>query len=227
MTGHDQESRDINRVFAARDRKRRPMWVTEGYRILTAERRALTVDLVKRQLPHLGHASLVDVGCGGGLDIEWWRGEGWPTDRLAGIDLSEERVAAARARNPGVDLRLGTGPILPFRDGAFDVATASTVFSSIPSVDSRRSLFDEMSRIIRPGGLMIVYDFVVRNPRNTDVVAMTRARLTELAGRPPDASVPVSPFLHAVGPAAILHPALGRAVARIAPRTHLLSFWRA
>ncbi|MEO8469360.1 MAG: class I SAM-dependent methyltransferase [Chloroflexota bacterium] len=227
MSGHDKESRDISRVFAARDRKQRPKWVTEGYRILTAERRALTVGLVKRHLPHFGKASLVDVGCGGGLDIEWWRREGWPTDRLAGIDLNEERVAAARARNPGVDLRLGTGPILPFAEGAFDVATASTVFSSIPSVDSRRTLFGEMSRIVRPGGLLIVYDFVIRNPRNPDVVAMTRARLTELAGHAPDASVPVSPFLPAVGPAAILHPALGRAVARIAPRTHLLSFWRA
>jgi hypothetical protein len=91
----------------------------------------------------------------------------------------------------------------------------------------RRGLFAEMARALRPGGIVIVYDFVIRNPRNPRVVAMTGRRLAGIAGRPPDASWPVSPLLYAVGPAAMLHPALARLVGRAMPRTHRLSVWRA
>ncbi|MEO8468045.1 MAG: class I SAM-dependent methyltransferase [Chloroflexota bacterium] len=224
---NEEEGRNIRRVFVARDQRHPRAWMTRGYAVLTAERRALTTEILESEFAAGERPSILDVGCGSGLDLEWWREQGWPAERLAGIDLVDERVAAAQIRNPGVDVRRGEGAMLPFADAAFDVATASTVFSSISNATSRRALFAEMGRVVRTGGLIIVYDFVLRNPRNSDVVPMTAGRIADLARRTPDRTWRVSPLIYAVGPASLIHPRLGRLVGRVMPRTHRLSLWRA
>ncbi len=221
------EAEAIRRTFVARDTRPKRPWVEAASRILTAERWARTRELVRSEISNTQYPPILDVGCGGGLDIEFWHNSGWPVDQLAGIDLVETRVKAARQRNPDVDIRVGTGVSLPFADDAFTVATAATVFSSILSPTARSALFGEMERIVRPDGLIVIYDFVIRNPRNPRVVAMSSGRLMELAGRSPTGSFPLSALLHVVGPAALIHPRFGQAVARVAPRTHRISFWRA
>jgi ubiquinone/menaquinone biosynthesis C-methylase UbiE len=221
----DQETARIREVFDSRDRTDQAGWKDAASRLLSDERMAHLERLVRRRVT-AEWPSIVDVGCGGGHDLAAWLEKGWPPQVLAGIDLVERRVASARERCPGVDLRVGGGTELPFDSGQFDVATAATVFSSIRDVTSRRRLFAEMQRVVRDGGLVVVYDFVVRNPRNPDVVAMDGARIAELAGRPPDGSERLSPFLHSVGLGMRIHPRIGRLVARVSPPTHRLSFWR-
>lgn len=181
--------------------------------------RALVDELAGRQ------AAILDVGCGGGYDLSRWRAFGWPEARLAGVDLVEQRVELARAEAPGVDIRLGQGATLPFDDAAFDVATAVTVFSSILDASQRISLFQEMMRVVRPSGFVLVYDFVVRNPRNASVIAMPLRRLKEIGG-PWAGSMPLTPLLHAVAVGALVHPTLARVAVRLAPRTHRLTWWR-
>ena len=146
-------------------------------------------------------------------------------DKLAGVDLIPSRLAAARVACPDVDLRLGDGSSIPFPDDSVDVATAVTVFSSILDQDVRRALFAEMERVVRPGGVLLLYDFVIRKPTNPNVIGMPLRRLAEL-GRPPDWSIRLSPLLQAVAVAAALHPRLADVAMRVAPRTHRLSYWR-
>jgi ubiquinone/menaquinone biosynthesis C-methylase UbiE len=220
------EADRIRAVFEARDQRRSTGWLTSGSQFLTDERWRCLEEILRRELPRMPTPSILDIGCGGGLDLAHWRDAGWPARQLTGIDLVPGRVEAARLRCPEADIRLGGAGPLPFPSGAFDVATAATVFSSIRSAAARQALFDEMRRVVRPGGLLIVYDFVVRNPRNPNVVAMTGRRLVEMAGQPPTRSERVSPFLYGVSLGLRLHPIVGRVVASIAPRTHRLSYWR-
>ena len=118
-----------------------------------------------------------------------------------------------------------SGTTLPFENGSFDVATAVTVFSSILDAAARRDLFDEMRRVVRPGGMVLVYDFVVRKPGNHDVVPMTSDRLVALGSRA-STSVRLSPLLQLVA----LGTRFGRpgvsVAMRFAPRTHRLTSWR-
>jgi SAM-dependent methyltransferase len=196
----------------------------EAYRLLGAERLAVTRRVLQGLLPEQ-HPSLLDVGCGGGGDLSYLRSVGWPADRLAGVDLIPNRLAAARLACPDVDLRLGDGSSLPFPDESVDVATAVTVFSSILDQGMRRALFAEMERVLRPGGVLLVYDFVVRKPTNPNVIGMPLRRLAEL-GRPPDWSIRLSPVLQGVAVGVALHPRLADLAMRLAPRTHRLSYWR-
>lgn len=168
--------------------------------------------------------TVLDVGCGGGYDLRVWQSFGWPPAKLAGVDLVADRVGVARATNPGVDIRLGQGGSLPFGDSTFDVATAVTVFSSILDPAIRTAVFGEMARVVRSGGVIVIYDFVVRNPRNHDVIPMPLDVLERLGG-PPTGSLRITPLLQAVALGAWVHPRMAGVMMRVAPSTHRLTWW--
>lgn len=93
---------------------------------------------------------VLDVGCGpGALTAELVRRVG--AGSVAAVDPSEPFVAAAAARNPGVDVRNAGAEHLPFEDAAFDAALAQLVvhFMRDP-VDGLR----EMGRVCRPDGVV-------------------------------------------------------------------------
>jgi SAM-dependent methyltransferase len=70
-------------------------------------------------------ANLLDVGCGSGVAaaIAARRGA-----KVSGIDASEPAIAAARARVPEADFRVGEIEALPFEDATFDAVTGFNAF---------------------------------------------------------------------------------------------------
>jgi SAM-dependent methyltransferase len=93
---------------------------------------------------------VLDVGCGpGALTAELVKRTG--PDAVAAVDPSEPFVAAARARNPGVDVRQASAEHLPFPDRAFDVAIAQLVvhFMADPVAG-----LTEMARVTRHDGVV-------------------------------------------------------------------------
>jgi ubiquinone/menaquinone biosynthesis C-methylase UbiE len=92
----------------------------------------------------------IDVGCGpGALTAELVNRLG--SSSVAAVDPSEPFVAAARARNPGVDVRMASAEQLPFEDRTFDAALAQLVvhFMSDPVAG-----LAEMARVTRHGGVV-------------------------------------------------------------------------
>jgi SAM-dependent methyltransferase len=93
---------------------------------------------------------VLDVGCGpGALTAELVRRVG--PGSVAAVDPSEPFVAAARERQPDVDVQLASAEQLPFGDGDFDAALAQLVvhFMRDPVAGVR-----EMARVTRPGGVV-------------------------------------------------------------------------
>jgi SAM-dependent methyltransferase len=217
------ETRRIRAVYGKRDLRRARGALAEAYRLVNDDRLSRTSQLLRSLVP-MQYPSILDVGCGTGNDLGYWLAGGWPTNRLAGVDLVPNRVAAARERCPGVDVRLTDGARLPFPDATFEIATAVVVFSSILDDSVRHLLFSEMRRVVKPSGHLVIYDFVGRKPWNPDVEALGHARLGALGGTP-TGSVRLTPLLQLVRAGCALHPSLARAAMRVAPRTHRLSWW--
>jgi SAM-dependent methyltransferase len=97
-----------------------------------------------------GRHRVLDVGCGpGALTAELVARVG--PEAVAAVDPSESFVAAARARNPGVEVRRAPAENLPFAEDAFDAALAQLVvhFMSDPVAG-----LTEMARVTRPGGVV-------------------------------------------------------------------------
>ncbi len=93
---------------------------------------------------------IVDVGCGpGALTSELVERVG--ASQVAAVDPSEQFVAAARERHPGVDVRRAAAEELPFADGEFDAALAQLVVHFM--ADPVGGLA-EMARVTRAGGVV-------------------------------------------------------------------------
>ncbi len=131
--------------------------------------------------PRRSDLRLLEVGCGGGGELQRLIGLGLRPENLEGIDLLEARVSAARESLPAeVGIRCGDATQMDFEDDRFDVVFASLVFTSILSDEIQARLAREMMRLVRPDGLILWYDFIYNNPRNGDVRGVPVRRIREL-----------------------------------------------
>ncbi len=129
--------------------------------------------------PHAGSRCL-EIGCGrmGWLgDLINW---GVCEPQICGLELDPARVADARKVLPHADLRVGDAVHLPWEDESFDLVILSLVFTSILASEVRRLIADNVTRVLRPGGALLWYDFRVNNPRNRNVKGIRRAELLDL-----------------------------------------------
>lgn len=84
---------------------------------------------------------ILDVGSADGPSVAWLRGG----DRHVSLDLDP--------RGLGADGVCGSALALPFEDEAFDVVAA---FDVIEHCDPERAVIDELARVLRPGGRLLV-----------------------------------------------------------------------
>ena len=68
---------------------------------------------------------------------------------------------------------------MPYGPNTFDVIFQNTVFSSILDEQIKKNLAREMMRILKPGGLIIWYDFWL-NPTNEQTKGIRRAEIYRL-----------------------------------------------
>jgi len=106
------------------------------------------------------NASVLDLATGtGDLAIVFKRKIG-NSDKVTGIDFSEEmlRIAQAKAkkRNLDIDFQKGDATALQFKDNSFDI---SSIAFGIRNVDSVTACLNEMARVVKPGGKVIILEF--------------------------------------------------------------------
>jgi ubiquinone/menaquinone biosynthesis C-methylase UbiE len=130
---------------------------------------------------HLARAKILEVGCGSGHWLNEFIKWGAAPENVTGIDLLPERVELAKRICPaGVRLECGNAARLNFPDSSFDLVLQSTVFTSILDGDLRLAIAGEMMRVTKNGGMILWYDFYVRNPHNPDVRPVPRREIQRL-----------------------------------------------
>ena len=182
----EHEAERVRRAYDryAASRRRQRAWAADnpGNRAIRAE---LLEALLEEAGPELrSGGELLDVGCGGGFWLEALRDAGVAPERLTGVDLLPARVSAASARVPGATVRLADARALPFDDGRFALVLAFTLLSSLASAEDVRRAATEARRVLRPGGLLLVYEPRLPNPLNRRVRRISAHALEQAGMRP-------------------------------------------
>jgi arsenite methyltransferase len=120
---------------------------------------------------HAGEVVL-DVGCGGGLDLIMAHQLVGSSGRVCGIDLTPEMVVQARLNLERVgvtnsEVRCARAEAIPYAADTFDVVVSNGVLNLSP--DKEQS-FREIYRVLKPEGRLQFADMVLQQDLPSDVV---------------------------------------------------------
>jgi ubiquinone/menaquinone biosynthesis C-methylase UbiE len=118
---------------------------------------------------------VLDLGCGAGTDLLIAAQMTGPEGRVVGVDMTPSMLerAATSAWEMGlasVELHESLIESLPVEDGSVDVVISNGVINLVPDKDA---VFDEIDRVLRPGGRLQLADVVI----HTEVSEDARARI--------------------------------------------------
>ncbi len=109
---------------------------------------------------------VADIGSGAGLDSFIAARSVGPDGSVIGVDMTDDMLDKARAGAAAlglanVEFRSGFAEQIPIEDGAMDVVISNGVFNLCPD---KRAVFDEVHRILSPGGWLQFADIANGRP---------------------------------------------------------------
>jgi ubiquinone/menaquinone biosynthesis C-methylase UbiE len=107
--------------------------------------------------------NIVDFGCGVGNSVPHFR-KYFPSSNLSCLDVSSRSIEIAKNRyGEGEKYNLIKDGNIPLEDASQDMAFSACVFHHIPHAEHQHWLC-ELNRIVRPGGMLIIYEHNPLNP---------------------------------------------------------------
>ncbi len=134
---------------------------------------------------------VVDLGCGGGLDVFLAARKVGPGGKAIGIDMTPEMLERAR-RNAAtadggkpmanVEFHLATIDRLPLPNASVNVVISNCV---INLATDKPAVFREIARVLKPGGRLAVSDIALKKELPVEIAADVSAYMGCIAGAIP------------------------------------------
>ena len=119
---------------------------------------------------HAGE-TVLDIGCGAGMDLMLAARRIGPNGKAIGIDMTPEMRDRARSAAEILGLARvkvveGDATSLPLPDASVDVVISNGVLNLVPE---KEKAFADIVRILRPGGRLHLADIAVQAPLSEDI----------------------------------------------------------
>jgi ubiquinone/menaquinone biosynthesis C-methylase UbiE len=116
-------------------------------------------------------ATVIDIGSGGGMDCLLAAGRVGQAGSVVGFDMTEAmlqraRTGAAEAGLSHVRFEKAEMTDLPLESNAVDLVISNGVFNLAPD---KEAVFNELYRVIRPGGCLQFADIIVGTELSEEV----------------------------------------------------------
>ena len=131
---------------------------------------------------------VVDLGCGGGLDVLLAAAKVGPTGKAIGIDMTPQMLELARRNaskgangQPVTNVEFHHAVIdkLPLADASVDCVISNCVINLAPD---KLAVFKEVARILKPGGRLAASDIALKRTLPPQVAADLMAYVGCIAG---------------------------------------------
>jgi SAM-dependent methyltransferase len=127
---------------------------------------------------------VVDLGCGGGLDVLLAAKRVGPTGKVIGIDMTPDMIqrakaGAAQVGATNVEFHLAQIDQLPLSDESVDCVISNCVINLVPD---KSQAFREILRVLKPGGRLVVSDIALKQPLPDEIVHDIQAYVGCIAG---------------------------------------------
>lgn len=115
--------------------------------------------------------TVLDLGCGAGLDSLIAARRVGPTGKVIGVDFSEAMIhrahqSAAELGIDNVEFYRADADNLPIEDCSIDIALVNGIFNLNLKRDA---IFHELARVMRPDGVTYSAELILREPLPTEV----------------------------------------------------------
>ncbi len=101
------------------------------------------------------YATILDVCCGTGDQLKLLGKNGF---RVSGVDLSEKMLEVSKRGEFNPQCRLEDASDMTYPDDSFDAAMTTFALHE-KSAETSRAIVEEMLRVVKPGGHLILTDF--------------------------------------------------------------------
>lgn len=132
--------------------------------------------------------TVVDLGCGGGLDVFLAAQKVGPGGRAIGIDMTPEMIERAQRAAAGgdgreaisnVEFHLASIDQLPLADASVDCVISNCVINLAPD---KPAVFCEIARVLKPGGRLAISDIALKQPLPPELAQSIAALVGCVAG---------------------------------------------